>query len=481
MSAGALRTPGDVTRFFQERRTPITFVHSAPSTLLGADRWINGLTFVTSVDAFDGCHPHNIVPAGATRAEFRTTEAGNNYLLQHPAVVAHLGRSRANLLFLVFNGATEALAQRLGLQIWLPAASLRRRLDDKIAATQLAERAGVPAVPHVVAKGGSYDRMRRVCRHLGDDVVVQLPFGDAGGTTYFISCEADFRPHARRIARQPAIKIMKRICCRPLTIEGCVTRRGTLVGPLLTELVGFDALTPRRGGWCGNELRGADGGAPLPTELRRAALDATTAIGARLAQQGYRGNFGVDFLLDEDTGRLCFGELNPRLTGVTMLTAQAALDRAGPPLFLFHLLEWLGLDYTIDVQEFNERSCLADPLLTWSSLVIYHTRPSVERLTRAPEGGVWRMSNNGRVRFARRAFHLQAIRDERDALLFRSLNTGQRLVQGCGCGRLLMRGRASTDGGLTPRAVAWTAGFRAQLESAPMGAAPTGRRRATSA
>lgn len=469
MSPAALRTLEDVTRFFADRRTPITFVHSAPSTLVGADAWLDGLTFITSVDAFDGCHPRNFVPADATRAAFRTTEAGNNSLLCHPAVVERLQRSGSGgrLLFLVFNGTTEVLARRLGLEICLPAASLRRQLDDKIAGTRLAERAGVETIPHVMARAGSYDALRRASADLGQDLVVQLPFGDAGGTTYFISSEADLRPHARRIAAQPVVKIMRRIRCRPLTIEGCVTRHGTLVGPLLTELVGVAPLTMRRGSWCGNELRGADGGAPLPLELRRAALDATTAIGAQLAQRGYRGNFGVDFLHDEDTGRLCFGELNPRLTGVTILTAQAALDRGGAPLLFFHLLEWLDVDYSIDVQEFNAQSCLADPTATWSSLIIYHTRPSIETVTRVPAGGVWRMREDGTVQLARRAFHLQALQDERDALLFRSVNVGQRLVAGCGSGRVLMRGRATRDDGqLSQRAVAWTDAFRAQLGSA---------------
>jgi hypothetical protein len=36
---------------------------------------------------------------------------------------------------------------------------------------------------------------------------------------------------------------MKRIDCRQAAIEGCSTRAGTVVGPLMTELVGFPDLT----------------------------------------------------------------------------------------------------------------------------------------------------------------------------------------------------------------------------------------------
>jgi len=47
---------------------------------------------------------------------------------------------------------------------------------------------------------------------------------------------------------------MKRIKCRGAAIEACVTRHGTIVAPLMTELVGFKELTPYKGGWCGNEI-----------------------------------------------------------------------------------------------------------------------------------------------------------------------------------------------------------------------------------
>ena len=47
---------------------------------------------------------------------------------------------------------------------------------------------------------------------------------------------------------------MKRIHCREAAIEGVITRHGTLVGPLMTELTGFPELTPYGGGWCGNDV-----------------------------------------------------------------------------------------------------------------------------------------------------------------------------------------------------------------------------------
>ncbi len=161
----------------------------------------------------------------------------------------------------------------------------------------------------------------------------------------------------------------------------------------MTELTGFPALTPFRGGWCGDELAGD----ALSPDLRLQARRGTEALGRRLAQAGYRGYFGLDFLLDRDTGRLYLGEMNPRITGATPLTSQAALDAGELPLFLYHLLEWLGAEYRVDVARYND--LWVDPARAagWGQLIIDHTEDTEEVMTDAPASGIYRLSSDGTV------------------------------------------------------------------------------------
>jgi hypothetical protein len=295
--------------------------------------------------------------------------------------------------------------------------------------------------------------------------VVQLPYGDSGATTYFVSSAADFRAHADAIAAAPEVKVMRRIRCRPLTVEGCVTRHGTLVGPLMAELIGFRALTPYRGGWCGNEL------APprLGPDLRRQAQQAAVALGRQLRRAGYRGYFGLDFLLDQDTGHLYLGELNPRITGATFLTSRAALDAGSVPLLLYHLLEWFAVAYRVDVADFNDRWLTPPRGADWGQLIIEHTAQTAEAVSSAPASGIWRLAGDGTVSLVRRDFHVSAIGDETEALFLRTVNDGQVVSAGTSLGRLLTRGRLLTDDWqLSPRAAAWARGFRQH----PVAAAP---------
>ncbi len=462
-----LKTPADIRRFFAQNETPIYYVSTAPYNLLGADEWIHGLKFINTIDSFGGRHPNVFVPPGAESQRLTGIEAANNYLLAHPAVAGFIAPG-ARALFLMFDEQTEALARKLGLQVCLPSAAFRRHLDSKVVATRLAGRAGVATAPNVLARIQSYEDLRRAAHALGDDLVVQLPYGDSGNSTFFISCENDFRPHAGRIAAQSAVRIMKRIRCRQMTIEGCVTRHGALVGPLQTELVGFPELTPYGGGWCGNELFANGESGVVNAGVRLQAQQATLAIGAELKREGYRGYFGLDFLLDLDTGELYLGELNPRITGATPLTSQAALDAQSVPLALFHLLEWFDVDYELDVEEFNQRWLRAEGLASWSQMILGYTGDMTETDAVPPETGLWRMTATGSLEFVRRAFQPQEVGREDEALFMRTIATGQPRTEGSCIGRVLTRGRLMTDEYcLNERAQAWIRGFRARFHMQP--------------
>ena len=156
----------------------------------------------------------------------------------------------------MFDEETEELCKELGLEVCFPPAALRQKIDDKIETTRIA-RPGRREVasPTCWPRSTSYEIARASRRkQLGHDLVVQTAFGDSGHTTFFISNEEDFKKHEEEIVAAPEVKVMKRIRCRGSALEACVTRHGTIVGPLMTELVGFPELTPYSGGWCGNEV-----------------------------------------------------------------------------------------------------------------------------------------------------------------------------------------------------------------------------------
>ncbi len=463
-----LRGISEIRGFFRTNRTPLYFVSPTAFNLLGIDRWVRNFFYVNYFDSFEGTHPRVFVPKERPYREFDSIEEICNYLLEHEEVL-DLIRSRGpggKALFVFFDEETEECAAEVGLEVALPPAELRHRLDSKIVTTQLGDEAGVPSVPNVLGRAARYDELVALAEEagLGDDLVVQTPYGDSGKTTFFVRGEADWDENAGDMATQE-LKVMRRINPRAVAVEACITRHGTVVGPLMTDLTGHPELTPYRGGWCGNDIF-PDALAP---EHRERARELTRRLGDRLAKEGYRGLLEIDYLVDLDGGELYLGELNPRLSGISSMTNVSASAYADMPLFLFHLLEYMDVDYEVDVDDINRRWSSHDATDVWSQLVLKEPNDSVELLTGAPKTGIWRLGDGAEFRFSRWGNDWHSLQDDTEGFYLRVLAAGDYRYKGADLGILVSRGRMQTEENeLTERCRDWIAGIRSQFTGTPV-------------
>jgi hypothetical protein len=456
-----------IRHFFRTNDVPVYFVSATAFNLLGIDRWVRNFRFINYFDSFDGGHPNVFVPTERTPRAFGSIEEICNYLLGHKEVVDYVEERGAGgkVAFLMFDEETEVLAAELGLQVAFPPAELRHRLDSKIETTRLANEAGVPSVPNVMGRASSYREVLELASRagLGDDLVIQTPYGDSGQTTFFVGSESDWRSDEREIVDQD-IKVMRRIDPRETAIEGVITRHGTLVGPLMAELTGFPELTPYDGGWCGNDVFPE----VLSAEQRSKARERTYAVGERLRREGYRGYFELDFLADAGSGEMYLGELNPRVTGASSITNVTAVAYGDMPLFLFHLLEFMDVDFEIDVDELNERWAHPDNLDEWTQFILKQTDDVVELITHAPSSGIWRMEPDGTIGYARHDTDWHTVADESEAFYLRIASVGGYRYPGADLGILVTRGRfLDDDHELVDRARSWITGIKAQFRGVP--------------
>ncbi len=470
-----LRNISEVRHFFRTNDVPIYFFGATPFNLLGLDRWVRNFSYVTYYDAWDGAHPRVFTPTNKTYREFDSGEAINNWLLTNPEVRAYIDGStprgvRPKVAMVFFDSKTEDICKELGYDLILPPASLRDHLDSKIVTTRLGTEAGAASVPHVLTQVDDWDGLRAEADKagLGDELVVQTPYGDSGKTTFFISSEADWRKHSSNIIGED-LKVMRRINNRPVAVEAVLTRCGTIVGPFMTELIGYADLTPNRGGWCGNEMYPE----VLNPENRRTATELVRRLGDRLSQEGYRGFFEVDVLLDTDTGDVYLGELNPRISGASSITNVTAGAYADVPLFLFHLLEYMDVDFDIDVDEINQRWEELASADVWSQMILKETDDIVQRLTATPRTGQYRLDSSGTMVFRRAALDWHQLQNESEAFFLRIYGPGDYRWKGADLGVLVTKGRLqldSADGGsaLTIRANHLIDSVRAEFAGVPI-------------
>jgi hypothetical protein len=462
-----LKNISEIRRFFHRNEDPIFFISATNFNLLGIDEWCRNFKYICYIDCYDGRHPNVFVPKEQAHPEFESIEDIVAYLLEHKEVIDYAkskgGKPKA--VFLMFDKRVEKICKELGLEIWFPKAALREAIDHKIETVRIGNKAGVPSVPNTLGKIDSWADLQKLAKPLGKDLVLQSAFGDSGHTTFFIKNEKDYRRYEHDIVGQGEIKVMKRIDCRGSAIEACATSKGTIVGPLMTELVGFKELTPYRGGWCGNEIFST----AFDAKIRKKAREYTFRFGNQLVKEGYRGYFELDFLIDQNDGNIYLGECNPRVTGASSMTNHAAFAHADAPLFLFHLLEFSGVPFDIDVNELNNRWADSDNIDGWCQMVIKHTEDNVDIITEAPESGIWKLNKDGSIAYDRFDYHRRAVESENEAFFLRISNKGDYRYEGADLGILITRGRAMDDKfRLTKRAKQWIAGIKGHYKAVPL-------------
>ena len=459
----------EIRSFFRTNQTPVYFISPTPFNLLGMDRWVGDFHFINYYDCFEGRHPRVFVPTVLEKRNWQSMEEMNNYLLGHPEVYEFVNRrGRGKAVFVMFDEQTEGLAAQLRLSIAHPSDALRRRLDSKIVTTQLGNEAGVPSAPNVIGHAGGYDDLLALAAAagLGNDLVVQMAYGDSGRTTFFIKCAADWDAAA---AAHPVVveelKVMRRLRNRALAVEAVITRHGTIVGPIMADLTGHADLTPYKGGWCGNDIF------PdlLTSDQRKRVRTLTQNLGERFKSEGYLGFFEVDYLLDMETGELYLGEMNPRLSGITSMTDVSAGAYADMPLFLFHLLEYMDVDYHISVAKINRHAAQDSPQI-WSQAIIKQTADTSGCVSNAPKSGIWRMDHFGAISFARDATDWNDLDSETEAFYLAIAAAGAYCYRGFELGIFVSRCRLQTDDAadLTEIGKRWTDGFKNQVTIQPL-------------
>ena len=191
-----------------------------------------------------------------------------------------------------------------------------------------------------------------------------------------------------------------------------------------------------------------------------------------MLEEGYRGYFDLDFLIDQDSDEVYLGELNPRICGASPMTNHAAFAYADAPLFLFHLLEFSGVPFELNVREINERWAQPHFIDSWSQLVIKYTGEGVDQVASAPPTGIYRMADDGTIGYQRFDFERRAIDSEREAFFLRIAGAGDYRYQGADLGILIARGRAMNDAfRLNVRSRDWIRGIQQHYAGKPIVAA----------
>lgn len=212
----------------------------------------------------------------------------------------------------------------------------------------------------------------------GERLVLQDESLGGGRGTYIVATPDEYAAALVRLAASGHIVLSAYVPhARERSVHGCVTQFGTVVGPLQTQIVRDPQLTNMQvaGGdrFCGGQITPSDPCQNAFPQIERI----TKQVGDVLQEQGYRGVFGLDFLVAPD-GHVHLLELNPRFTGLTPLITHLWRDERDIPFYLLHILETCSLHYQL--------SGVADEPAEGSVLVLYNQQPHAVRMPKLGAG-----------------------------------------------------------------------------------------------
>ena len=230
--------------------------------------------------------------------------------------------------FLSENPEFAAACQQAGIAFVGPTPAVMTTLGNKVAARAAAQAAGVPVMPATGPLPRDAQAIRALAREVGFPLMLKASWGGGGRGMRVIETEADLDaqvPVARREAGAAfgndevyLEKLVRR--ARHVEVQVLGDRHGNVV-----HLFERDCSVQRR-----NQKVVERAPAPYLDDARRTELcDAALRL-ARAVQYTHAGT--VEFLMDADTGRFYFIEVNPRIqvehtvteqvTGIDIVKAQ---------------------------------------------------------------------------------------------------------------------------------------------------------------
>ena len=300
----------------------------------------------------------------------------------------------------------------------------KKLFEDKIKFRKILEEIGASPPPGEVLPAKNLD-FYALQKKYGFPFVLQHPRRGGGKGTFFISSQDDWYKAVRKLHIQEIegeeiaedisdlqVIVAKYIKGPSPSITGCVTRHGILSTNLQYQLIDIPELyNPEKGSglFCGHDWSSSK----FSPEIEKQAYNIVEKVGKYFQKFGYKGIFGIDFVLNEEKQKLYVTESNPRLLGSFPVITMVQMRNNEPPIMAFHLLEYLNADYEIDVTQIN--ALMRKPKYG-AQMFPHNLSGNWMRSNGRVKAGIYKLQN-GNLKFVRHGYAMKHLKYKNEFLL----------------------------------------------------------------
>lgn len=288
-------------------------------------------------------------------------------------------------------------------------------LEDKTVFRKIMEKCGLPYIPGEIVSADNLDWLKLKQKY--GKFVIQIPSKGGGKGTFFIFSQADFsraKKNFKRLLKEKdgnqlvATKFIKGYAP---SITCCITRQGVLyTNPQLQVIDIPEVIKLRgRGMFCGHDWTASC----FSNKVARQIYDCAEKLGSYFKKKGYKGIFGLDFIVDKKTEQVYLLECNARLLGSMPTLTMIQLQNQEIPLLALHVLEFLKVKYKLAFSKVNK---LIKKPKTGSQLILFNKYGQFMKNKRSLKPGAYILKNRKLV-FMRPGYQMRDIKSQNEFLL----------------------------------------------------------------
>lgn len=349
-------------------------------------------------------------------------------ILELPLVKKYLDGQKEPFVLLVYKsfGKLEEICKKNGWQFLGNKKVIIDTYENKRIFKETLKEIGIEAIPgeNLQIDNLTKEKFKEFQKKLGQKRLVlqlaEVTYGGGSGTLFIDSAEdiPNFRKRVKELREALGTKKeLKSVNVAPY-IEGtstsiacCTTKFGVLTGTIQNQIVDIAevgaVLKNRSGNFAGHDWAYKH----YPENCQIQAQKIAERFGDFLYKKGFKGIFGLDLIVDKNE-KVWPVECNPRETDAFPLICMLQMENGSIPMQVFHNLEHLNANYSIDFDEINKsykKKYDAGQILLYNPIEESVIQRSVFK------AGIYKIENNDMV-YLRKGFMLSDLKNENEFL-----------------------------------------------------------------
>lgn len=347
----------DIKKIFKDIKTPIFYIANAADRGVGIENIIPNYHII----CIDHDSEADFLEKSGVKIFCLEKELGKKnvifrssaILLAHDKVKKYINENTppgAQAAVVVFkpSQAAEKIALENNWKILNNPAVLSKGIEDKFNFIFIAKslQIRIPDAETIDFGRLSYWELKKYY----DYFVVQLKSGYAGNSTFLIRSNDDYVKLMDTFFHDPAgqkfiqVKVSKFIHGIPATVNACVVSDDVYVGKPCYQITGEKICTNNLSTTCGNDWGVLSLSSKASDEINKIGKK----IGYYLKEKGYKGIFGLDFIISEKNNDVYLIEINPRFVASIPFYTKLEIKISAFPMIAMHFLDFLGVKYSIN-------------------------------------------------------------------------------------------------------------------------------------